>query len=72
MWRPDGESIPAELRERVVSAFNEGEGTYDEIAERFKVGRASVIRWVALERDEAPWGEADGRSSPQVPHRLEE
>ena len=45
-------AYPVELRERVVSAFNEGEGTYDEIAERFKVGRASVIRWVALERDE--------------------
>ncbi len=36
---------------RQVNAFNEGEGTYDAIAERFKVGRASVVRWVALERD---------------------
>ncbi|MCB9674680.1 MAG: helix-turn-helix domain-containing protein [Alphaproteobacteria bacterium] len=39
-----------ELRWRVVRAFKAGEGTYDSIAERFMVGRASVSRWVALER----------------------
>ena len=44
-------AYPVELRIRVVDAFNDGEGTYDEISARFGVGRASVIRWVALERD---------------------
>ncbi len=44
-------AYPVELRMRVVEAFNNGEGTYDEIAARFCVGRASVVRWVALERD---------------------
>lgn len=35
-----------DLRRRVVDAYNDGEGTYDEIAERFKVGRTTVVRWV--------------------------
>lgn len=43
-------AYPVELRWRVVNAFNEGEGTYDAIGDQFKVGRASVVRWVALER----------------------
>jgi len=37
-------AYPVELRIRVVEAFNNGEGTYDEIASRFRVGRASVTR----------------------------
>lgn len=41
---------PRELRERVVEAYNNGEGTYEELADRFRVGRATVDRWLALER----------------------
>ncbi len=37
---------PLALRERVVSSYNAGEGSFTELAQRFKVGRASVVRWV--------------------------
>jgi transposase len=37
---------PIELRERVVSSYLAGEGTFYEIGARFKVGEASVNRWV--------------------------
>ena len=43
-------AYPMELRTRVIAAYNDGEGTYDEIAERFAVGRATVSRWIALDR----------------------
>lgn len=56
---------PAALRDRVVEAYVNGEGTYEEIAERFRVGVASVDRWVALQRNNgstapAPMGGARG------------
>lgn len=41
---------PRALRQRVIDAYDNGEGTYAEIAERFSVGVASVSRWLALER----------------------
>ena len=37
-----------DLRRRVVESYLAGEGTYDEVARRFAVGRASVDRWVNL------------------------
>ncbi|GEM_PF-5279674 len=36
--------LPIELRQRIVDAYNNGEGTYQELAERFMVGRATVDR----------------------------
>ena len=42
--------LPKELRERVIAAWDNGEGTYEELAERFAVGRASVDRWIGLSR----------------------
>ena len=36
-----------ELRERVVKAWQEGELTQKEVAERFSVGQQTVVRWVA-------------------------
>ena len=39
------------LRERVVEAHRNGEGTYKELAERFKVGEASVSRWLRRARE---------------------
>jgi transposase len=42
---------PEELRLRVVSAYEAGEGSYPTIAKRFSVGEASVRRWVHLNRD---------------------
>lgn len=41
---------PKELRERVITAWDNGEGTYEELAERFAVGRATVDRWIGLAR----------------------
>jgi transposase len=43
--------ISVEVRERVVAAHREGKGTYEELADLFKVGRASVNRWLRLERE---------------------
>jgi transposase len=43
---------PVELRERVVHAYESGEGSYPEIAEHFQLGEATVKRWVWLNRDQ--------------------
>lgn len=42
--------LAVELRQRVVDAYENGEGSYTEIAERFGVGEASVSRWLRLAR----------------------
>lgn len=39
-------AYPMELRERVVDAYDEGEGSYRELGERFRLGEATVNRWV--------------------------
>lgn len=39
-----------DLRKRVVEAYENGEGTYQDIAERFKIGVASVSRYLAMYR----------------------
>lgn len=39
---------PKALRERVVTAYDNGEGTYEELAERFQIGRATVDNWLKL------------------------
>lgn len=44
------EAHPIELRERVVRAYEAGEGTYEMIATRFDIGSASVKRWVRAHR----------------------
>ncbi len=41
---------PVELRQRVVDAYKEGDGSFKELAARFRVGEASVNRWVSRER----------------------
>jgi transposase len=41
-----------DLRERVVSAYHAREGSFSELAKRFKVGRASVERWVRRFRED--------------------
>jgi transposase len=37
---------PNELRERAVRAYEAGEGSYEEVAERFEIGSATLERWV--------------------------
>lgn len=45
------ESHPVELRERVVNAYESGDGSYADVSKRFDVGVASVKRWVRLKRE---------------------
>ena len=45
------DALSVDLRERVVGAWERGEGTQEEVAARFGVGVASVVRWVALKRE---------------------
>lgn len=40
------EAYPVELRQRVVEAYEAGEGAYPELADRFGLGEATVKRWV--------------------------
>lgn len=42
---------PIALRERVVAALERSDLTYDQIAEFFRIGRASVVRWGRLKRE---------------------
>jgi transposase len=44
-------AISVEVRERVVAAHREGKGTYEELAEVFRIGRATVNRWLRLARE---------------------
>jgi|SRR5579859_1220905 len=46
-----GEPHPIELRERVVKAYESGEGAYHVIAAMFSLGEATVKRWVWRFRD---------------------
>lgn len=44
-------AYPKELRQRVIQTYHEEDCTIDEVALRFKVGRATVTRWLARFRD---------------------
>jgi len=45
------EAHPVELRKRVVEAYEAGEGSFATVAKRFRVGEASLKRWVWQLRD---------------------
>jgi len=45
------EAYPLDLRERVVKAYEAGQGSYLTIASQFVVGEATVRRWVGQSRD---------------------
>lgn len=45
------EPLPKALRQRVVEAYERGEGGYATIAAKFSLGISSVRRWVARYRD---------------------
>jgi len=42
---------PIELRERAVTAYEAGEGSYERVADSFSVCSRSLVRWVARARD---------------------
>lgn len=50
------EAYPVALRERVVRAYEAGDGSYPGMAARFSLGEATVKRWV--------WRYRDGQLSP--------
>lgn len=45
---------PTELRLAAVAAIERGEGTLDEVAEQFGIGKRTLCTWLARQRDGAP------------------
>ena len=45
-----GKTLSLDLRERAVNAYENGEGTYQEIADRFCIGRTTLCDMVRLSR----------------------
>lgn len=54
-------ALSIDLRDRVVAAYEAGNGSYEEIAENFGVAICSVRRWVGLLRET---GSVQKRSAP--------
>jgi len=57
-----------DLRERAVKAYQRGDGTYEEVAEQFEIGSASLRRWAKRLRERGhvePDGHAGG-NAPKV------
>jgi transposase len=44
-------SLPFDLRQRIVDAYERKEGTYFELAQRFGVGESTVYRLLRLKRE---------------------
>jgi len=45
------EPYPLELRQRVVDAYDAGEGSYRTVGQRFSLGEATVKRWIWRQRE---------------------
>ena len=60
-------ALGVDLRERVIAAWERGEGTQKQVAQRFGVGVASVVRWAALKRET---GSLQPRPKPGRPPTL--
>lgn len=68
------EPHPVELRVRVVEAYESGAGSYPTVAEHFRVGEATVRRWVKqfrLEGDLTPRKKGGGNRSDIALEELE-
>ena len=46
-----GAALSVDLRRRVVEAYSSGNFTYEETAQNFRVGYATVNRWLRLARE---------------------
>jgi transposase-like protein len=58
---------PKELRERAVRAYESRTDTYQDVAARFAIGPATLMRWVQRQRDTGtvdPLAKAGGWESP--------
>ena len=42
--------LPVEFRRKVVDAYNAGDGTMKELAQRFCISFKSVVRWIDFDR----------------------
>jgi transposase len=62
-------ALSIDLRERVVSAYEAGHGSYEEIAENFGVAICSVRRWVSILRKT---GSVQKRSAPGAAPRIKD
>ena len=62
-------ALSIDLRERVASAYEAGNGSYEELAENFGVAICSVRRWVALLRET---GSVRKRSAPGAVPRIKD
>ena len=54
-----------DLRQKIVSAYESGHGTFDELADTFAVGRRTVARFISLARSgEGLWPQPHGGGRP--------
>ncbi|MSP92818.1 MAG: hypothetical protein EXR79_13605, partial [Myxococcales bacterium] len=51
-----GRALSEDLRERAVQAYEEGDGTKQEIAGRFCIGTATLQRWTRRWRERGDYG----------------
>ncbi|MDB5096338.1 MAG: helix-turn-helix protein [Cyanobacteria bacterium RYN_339] len=65
-----GKTISVDLRERAVNAYENGEGTYQEIADRFCIGRTTLCDLVRLSRYANTLDPLNGRR--RTDHRIDE
>ena len=61
-----------DLRRRIVDAYLAGEGTLDEIADRFAIGPASVTRFVRLYRQTGSVAPKPHNGAPETRVRAED
>ena len=68
-------ALSRDLRQRVVLAYDNGEGSYAELAERFQIGIATVKRWMWRRRDTGDIGTLFANNGPKpvftTPENLE-
>lgn len=65
--------VSVDLRQRVVNAYLRGDGSYDELAARFEIGRASLNRWLRRFKETGsvePNAHAGGREPRVGDHEL--
>lgn len=65
-----GKTISVDLRERAVNAYENGEGTYQEIADRFCIGRTTLCDLVRLARYANTLEPLQGRR--RTDHRIDD
>lgn len=66
-----GKTLSVDLRQRAVDAYENGEGTYQEIADRFCIGRTTLCDMVRLSRYAGTLEPLKGRR-PRSDRRVDE